>query len=81
MSRSPRELTRFRLKTWLPKRNRADPAVARKLGRKIDNYGETSVFWSLLGYFVMAMTFVVGFGITALIGCVLLDLMNRAREN
>ena len=41
--------------------------------------GET-FFWHILGYSTMAIIFIIGFGITAAIGCFLLGLIGRWRE-
>lgn len=37
------------------------------------------MFWNILGYSVMALTFVVGFTITAFIFCLLMDQLQRRR--
>ncbi len=39
-----------------------------------------SVFWNVLGYSTMAMIFVVGFVITAVIVCFLLERIGRSGE-
>ncbi len=39
-----------------------------------------SVFWNVLGYSTMAMIFVVGFVITAVIVCFLLERIGRGGE-
>lgn len=41
--------------------------------------GETFI-WHVLGYSTMAMIFIVGFVITAAIGCFLLELFGRGGE-
>jgi uncharacterized protein (TIGR02808 family) len=41
--------------------------------------GET-FFWNVLGYSTMAIIFIVGFVITAAIGCFLLGLIGRGGE-
>ena len=41
--------------------------------------GET-FFWNVLGYSTMAIIFIVGFVITAAIGCFLLGLIGRGDE-
>jgi uncharacterized protein (TIGR02808 family) len=39
-----------------------------------------SIFWHVLGYSTMAIIFIVGFVITAAIGCFLLGLIGRGEE-
>jgi len=39
-----------------------------------------TLFWTVFGYSTMAMIFVVGFAITALIGCFLLERIGRGGE-
>ncbi len=39
-----------------------------------------SLFWNVLGYSTMAMIFVVGFVITAVIVCFLLERIGRGEE-
>ena len=41
--------------------------------------GET-LFWNILGYSTMAIIFIVGFVITAAIGCFLLGLIGRGGD-
>jgi uncharacterized protein (TIGR02808 family) len=39
-----------------------------------------TLFWNLLGYSSMALIFVVGFAITAVIACFLLEIVGRDSE-
>jgi uncharacterized protein (TIGR02808 family) len=39
-----------------------------------------TIFWHVLGYSTMAMIFIVGFVLTAAIGCFLLGLIGRGGE-
>jgi uncharacterized protein (TIGR02808 family) len=39
-----------------------------------------NIFWHVLGYSTMAIIFIVGFVITAAIGCFLLGLIGRGGE-
>ena len=43
------------------------------------NTAET-LFWNVLGYTTMAMIFIVGFAITAMIACFLLEHFGRGEE-